>query len=66
MYKYKGEKFEGIDNLNEAILGNADLVLITTAHSNVDYDFIQKHATAIFDTKNAMKNVLIRDNIELL
>lgn len=44
----------------------ADLVMITTAHSNVDYAFVQKHAQMIFDTKNVMKNIEFRDNIEVL
>ena len=43
-----------------------DLVIITAAHSNVDYAFVQQHAKAIFDTKNACKKVTKRDNIELL
>ena len=42
------------------------MVLVTTAHTNVDYAFVQKHAKAIFDTKNAMKNITPRDNIEVL
>ena len=42
------------------------LVMITAAHSNVDYEFVQKHAKAVFDTKNVMKNVRVRDNIEVL
>lgn len=44
----------------------ADLVMITAAHTNVDYDMVQKHAVAIFDTKNAMKNIENRENIEVL
>lgn len=55
-----------IPALNQETLEEADLVMITTAHTNVDYCFIQKHSKAIFDTKNAMKAVPIRDNIEVL
>ena len=40
--------------------------MITTAHSNVNYDMIQRNAKAIFDTKNVMKNIDDRDNIEIL
>ena len=40
--------------------------MVTTAHTNLDYDFVQRNAVMIFDTKNAMKNVSVRDNIELL
>ena len=42
------------------------MVVVTAAHSNVDYDFVQKHSKAIFDTKNVMKNVVDRSNIEVL
>ena len=52
--------------LTAELIESADLVIITTAHTNVDYDLIQKYATAIFDTKNAMKHVKVRENIELL
>jgi len=52
--------------LTAELIESVDLVMITTAHTLVDYDFIQQHAKAIFDTKNAMKNVLNRDKIELL
>lgn len=53
-------------NLTIELIESADLVIVTTAHTNVDYDFVQKHAKAIFDTKNAMKQIESRDNIELL
>ncbi|MBQ6796881.1 MAG: nucleotide sugar dehydrogenase [Clostridia bacterium] len=56
----------GLTELSAEALADADLVMVTTAHTNVDYDFVQKNAKAVFDTKNAMKNVVCRDNIELL
>ena len=40
--------------------------MITTAHTNVDYDMVQKNADVIFDTKNVMKNIKNRENIEVL
>ncbi len=40
--------------------------MITTAHSNVDYELVSRSARMIFDTKNAMKAVARRDNIEVL
>ncbi|HZK28573.1 MAG TPA: nucleotide sugar dehydrogenase [Thermoclostridium sp.] len=52
--------------LTAELISEADLILVTTAHTAVDYDFVQQHAKEIFDTKNAMKNVKNRDNIELL
>ncbi len=65
-YKYKGKVEHSIPALTEDVLKNADLVMVTCAHSNVDYDFVQKNAIAIFDTKNIMKNVKNRENIETL
>lgn len=59
-------RMTGETELTVELLESADLVMVTAAHSNVDYDFVQKHAKLIFDTKNAMKNVLDRDNIEVL
>lgn len=57
---------KGEPALTEKLLADADIVLVTAAHTNVDYDFVQKHAKAVFDTKNAMKNVKNRENIEVL
>jgi UDP-N-acetyl-D-glucosamine dehydrogenase len=65
-YTYKGTKKESIKELTKEALGEADLVLITTAHTTVDYSFVQRHAKAIFDTKNVMKNISERNNIEVL
>ena len=65
-YKYKGQKYKGISEINPEIIASYDLIMITTAHSNVDYDMIQKNADEIFDTKNVMKNIKSRENIEVL
>lgn len=65
-YRYKGEWYEGEKALTEELLEKVDIVLVTAAHTNVDYDMVQKHAKAIFDTKNVMKNVAARANIEVL
>ena len=64
--KHKGEVYSSVDELSSEVLEAADLVIVTTAHTNVDYRFVQKHAKAILDTKNAMKGVEVRDNIEVL
>lgn len=65
-YKYKGTKASSINELTADVLKSTDLVMVTAAHTNVDYDFVQKNAPVIFDTKNAMKNVTVRENIEVL
>lgn len=65
-YHGNGMVKKGEPELNVELIESADLVIVTTAHTNVNYDFVQKHAKAIFDTKNAMKQVEARENIELL
>ncbi len=65
-FKEGGLSMKGEPALTEKLLADADIVLVTAAHTNVDYDFVQKHAKAVFDTKNAMKNVKNRENIEVL
>ncbi len=57
---------KGEAELTTELLESADLVIITAAHSNIDYELVQKHARIIFDTKNAMKEIKSRENIELL
>ena len=64
-YRYKGKKYYGIE-LTQAVLKDADLVIITTAHKKYDYNFIQENSKFIFDTRNATKEVNNRDNVELL
>lgn len=65
-FKHGSLKMQGIPALTADVLKNADLVMVTAAHSNVDYDLVAENAVAIFDTKNAMKNVKNRDKIEVL
>ena len=65
-YKHNGQSRQSIPALTEDVLKAADLVMITTAHTNIDYDMVQKNAALIFDTKNAMKNIANRENIEVL
>jgi len=65
-YWENGREITGALELSAELLEDADLVVITTAHTTIDYSFVQKHARMIFDTKNAMKKIDKRDNIELL
>lgn len=65
-FQEHGKKRTGEVELTSELIESADLVIITTAHTNIDYSTIQRHAKLIFDTKNAMKNIKNRENIELL
>lgn len=65
-FRHKGKWYEGEKELTQELVEGSDIVVITTNHSKVDYAFVQKHAKAIFDTKNATKGITPRDNIEVL
>lgn len=65
-YRYKGETYYSIPEISEDIVGTYDIVIITSAHTNIDYGMIQRGAAVIFDTKNVMKNIKERANIEVL
>ncbi|MCI8417369.1 MAG: nucleotide sugar dehydrogenase [Lachnospiraceae bacterium] len=65
-YKYHGEVTKGMTAVTSEQVESYDLLIITAAHSNVDYEMLQKHAKAIFDTKNVMKAIADRTNIEVL
>ena len=65
-FSNKGMKKIGIDNLDRPLLKTFDLVVITTAHTCINYELIQESSNFIFDTKNAMKEINKRNNIELL
>jgi UDP-N-acetyl-D-glucosamine dehydrogenase len=43
--------------LNTENLKKQDAIVITTDHSNVDYELIGKHARLIIDTRNVMANI---------
>lgn len=52
-FRYKGNSYEGV-SLTKENLQNADIVVITTDHSDFDYDLIAADAPVLFDTRNAM------------
>ena len=65
---YKGcrETRKGIPEISPEVVRKYDLVMITTAHTNVDYSMVQENAQVIFDTKNVTKALKNRNNIEVL
>ncbi len=65
-YKYHGELHKGLGSVDGTLIGRYDLIVIAASHSNVDYDMINKNASSVFDTKNAMKKITERDKIEVL
>ncbi len=65
-YRDEGTMYYSLDKIDGWIVSKYDLIIITTAHSNVDYEMVQKNAKIIFDTKNVMKDIINRENIEVL
>jgi UDP-N-acetyl-D-glucosamine dehydrogenase len=46
-------------NLTDEVLGSADLVVIVTNHSSVDYESVVASAQRVYDTRNATRNVTL-------
>jgi UDP-N-acetyl-D-glucosamine dehydrogenase len=65
-YRYKGITKKGEPNLSANLLEEADLVIITTSHSVINYELVQRHSKFVFDTRNATERLPQTDNIELL
>lgn len=65
-YREHGKIVKGLKEISPEIVSGYDLVMITAAHSNVDYEMVQKSAKVIFDTKNVTKNLANKENIEVL
>jgi UDP-N-acetyl-D-glucosamine dehydrogenase len=55
-FKHCSKEYVSLE-LTKENLENADVVIITTDHSDYDFDFIVKHAKVVFDTRNGAKNV---------
>lgn len=65
-YHDKGLIYKGETALTPELLSKADITVITTAHSCIDYNMVQQYARFVFDTRNAMRDIRKRENIELL
>ena len=52
-----GLKAEGLDHLSDEELQAADLIIITTPHTSVDYKRVVEHSQMVFDTRNATKGI---------
>lgn len=65
-FLHHGRIHEGVKELTAELVGSVDLVVITVPHHKVDYEFVTRHAKAVFDTRNATRGVAQRSNVELL
>lgn len=59
LHKMRAYDFSHMSSLplNEDVLKSQDLVLITTDHSSIDYQWVVDHASTIVDTRNATRHV---------
>lgn len=66
-YRFKGKEYKSIEKLDAATVKSYDAVIVTAGHTKlVDYKLVSENAKVIFDTKNVMKNIAKRDNLEVL
>ncbi len=65
-FSFRGREYASLSTLDADVVEQTDLVIITAAHTDVDYAMVQQHAKAVFDTKNACKHLTSRANIEVL
>ena len=65
-FEWNGMKHKSV-KLTKSLIQKADLVVITTNHTEYDYEMIVENSKAVFDSRNATKNVRkSRKKIELL
>ena len=65
-FRAHGKEYVGLTDISPEAIASYDIVFVAAAHTNVDYDMIEKNAQAIFDSKNAMKEVKNREKIDVL
>src|SRR6266513_991278 len=59
LHKMRAYDFSNMSSLplTEELLGSQDVVLITTDHTSIDYQWVVDHAPLVVDTRNATRNV---------
>lgn len=65
-YRHEGQWFQGLEALTSDVVKAYDLIIITTAHTKVDYEMVCKCGVPVFDCKNVCKHIKDRENIEVL
>jgi len=65
-FKYKNIEMKSLVNLTAGLISSYDLVVITTAHSDVDYQLVLENSKLLFDTKNVLRSSIKSKNYEVL
>jgi len=55
-FENNGEKYKSLKKLTVRELKEKDIIVITTAHTGVDYKMVVKNAKVVFDVRNAIKD----------
>jgi UDP-N-acetyl-D-glucosamine dehydrogenase len=55
-FRSNGKQIETVE-LTKDLLNSSDLVLVTTDHTDFDYEMIANESKVIFDTRNALKGI---------
>lgn len=61
---HNGKEYKSLEKITKDEIRSKDIIVITIAHSNVTYDFVVKHAKAMFNTHNIVKSK--NENVEKL
>lgn len=64
-YRHNGEWHEGLKEIGDETIKSFDLVVIATAHTNVDYRKVISTGVPVFDCKNVTKGIEA-ENVEVL
>lgn len=65
-FRHGGLDMESLPALTAEAVKGYDLVIITTAHTTVDYAMVTSCGVPVFDCKNVCKGIPNRENIEVL
>ena len=61
---HNGKEYKSLKKITKDEIRSKDIIIITTAHTKVDYNLIIKNAKAVFDTRNVIKDK--NENVEKL
>jgi len=52
---HNGKQYKSLKKVTEKEIISKDIIVITTDHTEVDYNLVAKNAKAVFDTRNVIK-----------
>ncbi len=61
---HNGKEYKSLEKITKDEIQSQDIIIITTAHSKVNYDLVVKNAKSVFDAQNVIKDK--NENVEKL